>query len=277
MIGGVLFAFTFNVQSLFGEKVEKVGSVGNKPFHMASILAPLAPAMEAFVQILTPIQAILVAELKSQRKYWRQCLPTGKHGADLFGAAAAPAYSVLVLIVGAAMLFYVKVTCLARSLHVLVRASYSTLGTARDVWALTSSLLGLLAFVYDVYKNGGGARFFQGVSMGGGSSPKPLRLVWSWALSWNCLAMDAGLTLLSCAPLLLRVAANLRPAIWETVYPLFPRPKKTGEGKEAADARPPTAATGTTAEVLRSLDCWDLLLARMGELSILYFMHRFQS
>jgi len=227
--------------------------------------------------MLSPIQVILNAELKSQRKYWRQCLPTGKHGADLFGAAA-PAYSMLVLIISAAMLFYIKVTCLARSLHVLVRTSYSTLGTARDVWALVSSLLGLLVFVYDVCKNGGGARFFQGVSMGGGSSPKPLRLVWSWALSWNCLAMGASLTLLSCAPLLLRVAANLRPAAWwETVYPLFPRPKAPVDGKEAPGAHPHTAAAGTTAEVLRSLDCWDLLLARLGELSILYFMHRFQS
>ena len=158
--------------------------------------------------------------------------------------------------------------------------SFSALGTTRGVWSLLSSLSGLVIFVWDIYLNGGGIRFlnsFSVTNVGAPAPQKPVRLVWTWAFVWNCLAVDAALTFISCAPFFLRLMANYRPAIWDEVYPVHPsKPKRADGGKEDANlANQPPA--GTTCEVLRSLDCWSLVLGRLTEIAVLFFMHKYQS
>lgn len=213
------------------------------------------------------------AELLAQRKYWLRTMPRGKHAAALFGAAAAPTYAAVVLLVSVIAVFYLKVTLLARSFTGCApRHSSKVLGRSQCAWAALSTLAGLALFGFEVYAAGGGARLLA--SLGGGDA-KPVRLPYTWALTFNSLSIDATFTLLASAPFLLRCLVALSPSLAGQLYPPFPPPAREGAAG-GEPAVPISPALGSAAEALRALDCTDLLLARLLELFLLYVLHKYQ-
>jgi hypothetical protein len=240
-------------------------------------LSALLPAWLAPPQLLLDAAALLAGEAALQRKWWVATLPRGRHAAALFGEAAAPTYAAVVLLLCVIAVFYLKVTVFARSFQSCGSARLGTRALARSqcVWGVLSSLAGLALFVYEMLGAGGGARLLNGLA---GGSVKPFRLPFSWALTFNSLAVDAALTLLASAPLLLRAAGAVVPGLHAAAYPPFPPPPKAqgAGGAAAAEAEAPAPALGSAAEALRALDCCDLVLARLVELALMYALHKYQ-
>ena len=235
----------------------------------------LLPAWLAPPQLLLDALAVLAAELAVQRKFWVRTLPRGRHAAALFGDASAPTYAAVVLMLGVVAVFYLKVTVFARSFQgCSPRLASRVLARSQCVWGVLSSLAGLALFVWELLGAGGGARLINGLA---GGSVKPMRLPLTWGLTFNSLAVDAALTLLASAPLLLRCAAAVVPSLYAAAYPPFPPPPPpkgaTGAPEQPAAAAP---AMGSAAEALRALDSCDLVFARVVELALMYALHKYQ-
>ena len=227
------------------------------------------------------LTTLFSVELTEQRKFWLRTLPRGKHAAQLFGEASAPAYAAVILLLCVVAVFYLKIMVFARSFQGWSpRVCSRVLSLTQLVWGILSSSLGLALFVLEVYRVGGGARLLNGLA---GGSVKPFRLPLTWAITFNCLALDAALTVLASAPFLLRCATNLVPSLFAAAYPPFPPPaREAKEGAQAADSAtaasaPPAPALGSAAEALRALDCTDLVLTRLLELCLMFCLHKYQS
>jgi hypothetical protein len=241
------------------------------------------------------LQEALRAGLAAEYKVWRKTLPRPCHLLPLLvGDGAWPVYQPVFTLCFLVVLFYVKLLSLTRVVSdcgggapdPALRAPPSALRSMRRAWAAVSLLGGLALFVAEAWSaTQGGARLMPvgaAVRAPGEPAGKPRStwLVLAWGACFSSLAVDAALTALALAPFFLRLAAALLPPLWARAYPVpegAPEgaPEGGGGGDHPAPAKPP--ALGTTCEALRRLDCSDLVVGRLLELSLLYCFHKYQN
>ena len=237
---------------------------------------------------LLPVIRQLLAE---EKKAWRKTLPRPcKLLPLLLGEAQWPVYQPLFVLCFLVVLFYVKLISLSRVVtecgggptDPALRLPPSALRSLRRAWAVLSLLGGLALFLVEAYTaTSGGTKLMSIIRAPGAAAEKPrnLWLTLAWGSTFASLGVDALLTLLALAPFFLRLAGALVPPLAACAYP--PPSETPAVAAAGADAAPPAPlkapALGTLAEAMRRLDCSDLVVGRLLELSLLFCFHKYQN